>query len=159
MLIEDRQEMVENFWEGLASRLAIRGSGIRFDNPSKLQIAPGGRGKSWQFKQYPIVGRSGFRLAFLIDTSENKAGVHIVVNKPLRDVYSQLYAQRERINVELGVEEAEWQLKPNDAHRVEVLRDFHLANRESWEEIYDWLFKTFETFHKVFSPKIESLGR
>lgn len=146
-----RGELVQRFWKDFDKRLANRETDFNLKPPP-----PSDGCKSWRLT---YIGHS-FRLAYVINVCTNYAAVNLKISKQGRDLFSQLYAQRERINAELGVQ-ADWQSNLAEP-AVEIRRDFRLTPSESseeTEEIYNWLFETFDTFHKVFSPKINSLRR
>ena len=105
------------------------------------------------------IGRSGFHISGLHNTRDKCIGVELYIDhQNAKDFYSQLYAQKNDIEAEIG-HELIWKELPNkSASRIILyLRNVDPMDRSRWDEYQDWLIKYIEAFDRTFRNRIRNL--
>ncbi len=113
------------------------------------------------------IGRTGFKLAAIAslwnsvrehyDTHEIRAELQIS-DSQYSDVYfSLLAAEKEKIGSSLDFD-LTWHNPPEQiVKKIYARRDADLHDRDSWEELQEWLTSHLDKMKQVFGPRIRSL--
>lgn len=127
------------FWEQFKSFARSRGSSLRIQKPSPqhwLDIT---------------VGSSLAHISLTLNSIEEAIRTELYITNT-KELYRFLEHKKEEIENSLG-ERAEWmELPGKKASRIKVEISGSIDNTEQWEGYFDWLLKSSEQFHKVFSP-------
>lgn len=105
------------------------------------------------------LGRTGIHLSCIADTAANRIGVRVYMRNKYNSeaALSQLLAQREQIEEEIG-ESLIWDPNPDTLDKViGIYRPVELTNREKWPEAMDWLVDMTAKFRAAFSPRVKQL--
>ncbi len=100
------------------------------------------------------VGSSEAHVALTINTQKNVFGCELYISKN-KELYHALAKFKDAIEKEIG-HKLEWmELESSKASRIKLSREGDIEESQSWEEYFNWLNKTAETFLAVFSKYIK----
>lgn len=104
------------------------------------------------------VGRSGFVISNLANTTEGRIGTRLYLTNRVADVALQaLEKEKATIEAEIG-EPLHWNPRPDRRDRViMVSRVVDLEDRAKWPEYCEWLVERVSKFRKAFTPRIRAL--
>lgn len=105
------------------------------------------------------VGRSGFHMASVTNTRENRIGVQLLISKGDIGAFFHLLSEdKEAIEAEIG-HSLEWRELPHRKRSDISLynTDVDPNDRDAWPQQHEWLQKTLESFYRSFSPRIKAL--
>lgn len=146
--LSDREERREEFWTAFRDRIEEEQTSLQ---PRK----PGSR----LYYSNPI-GKSGFHLAFVFNTTEGERYVCLIIEDD-EEAYWQLEADREQIEDEMGTSlvwiEPEETRGGNIRSQIQLRTDGTLDDRDMWENHIDWFVRYGERFHDVFYDRIQQL--
>ena len=103
------------------------------------------------------IGSSKAHLSLIMDTRNEqiRCELYIPDNKEL---FAALQDRQKAIDEALDYE-LEWmELPGKKASRIKAARDMDVGDSEVWETCFEWLLRSAECFHAVFSPHIRELG-
>lgn len=96
------------------------------------------------------IGSSSAHIALTINSVDDIVACELYIPNS-KGLYNTLYADREKIETELG-ETLEWmELPARKASRVKITHKADTDDPAKWEEYLAWLLQEAEKFHKVFS--------
>ena len=76
---------------------------------------------------------------------------------PDKKFFDQVYEQKDIVEAKLNAH-LDWErLEGKNASRIIQYKDFDLADRENWEDIFEWLYERSAKFCEVFSPIVQRL--
>lgn len=137
-----------NYWQKFVDYLRESGSKLRLQEP---------RAQHWQ----PFsIGRSGFRLAALLNTRESRIGIHLVINcgEDTKPFYNLLAQDKAAIESEIGTE-LEWRENPDKTEsKILLFKDVNLDNESDWKPQHEWLKKMVEKFDASFRKRLRNLN-
>ena len=98
------------------------------------------------------IGRSDCHVLFTISSRENKVGCELYIGRS-KELFSQLYQQKNAIEKELGLEgKIDWQELPKrKASRIRTFTPFDFDDDKTWEQAFRWLAENCIKFKKTFS--------
>ena len=104
------------------------------------------------------LGRTNLFMSVAVHTIKKWVSVSLVINTEVAKAHFRLLeADRAAIEAEAGTP-LDWRELPHRKQSHVVLtRDADPSDRKDWPAQHDWLLKTLETFHKVFSQRIKNL--
>ena len=111
----------------------------------------------WQ--QFSI-GRSYFHLQTLANTRDKSIGVQLTLaGDDAKGHFGLLSDEKDEIEQEAG-KKFEWrELPDNKESRINLhSKKWDPADRESWPDQHEWLFRELQNFHKVFAARIKQLN-
>ena len=141
------QELYLEYWTGLRDLLEQRNGVIRPREPR-----PG----NWLGFG---IGHSKFRLAASASVRSKWISVSLILRGPDAKPHFHLLAgDKVDIEEEIGAE-LEWDEKDNlKRSEINLSRyEIDLEDRSDWNGQHQWLCDKLETFHKVFSPRVQRL--
>lgn len=144
-LTETRKLQLE-FWTALSKQLADAKAVPSLQTP---------RPQYW----YNIaLGRSGFHLSCIANTSENRIGVRLYLRQQVAQAaLEQLEPQKAAIHEEMGME-LNWNPFPDKQDKIVLAdRTANLAEKDKWPEYLDWLTKTVAAFSKAFRNRVKAI--
>lgn len=110
-------------------------------------------------KSYPqhwtniSIGNSECHLALTINSRDGLLGVEIYIPNN-KELYAQIYQNRDKIESELG-ESLEWMELPNKkASRIKISKTGNFEDENKWNDYFEWILKEAEKFQLVFSKYI-----
>lgn len=108
-------------------------------------------------KSYPqhwtiiSIGSSSCHVSLTINSREKAYGCEIYIPND-KELFHQLWKQREQIESKLGIS-LEWmELPEKKASRIKTSLKGDFENEDSWEKVFEWMKETGEKFKVVF-PK------
>lgn len=137
-----------HYWQKLTEYLE--------ENNSKLSPQDS-RPKHWQIF---TIGRSGFHLAALLNTRDNKIGVELCITdkEGTKAFYHLLKSDRTSIEGEMG-SALEWRENPEKTQsKIALFKDANPTDESGWQSQHEWLKNTIEKFDSVFRKKIKTLN-
>jgi hypothetical protein len=144
--ITDAQRLQLEFWTAFRDLLLKRKVVLSAQTP---------RAQYW----YDVpVGRSGFVISNLANTSEGRIGTRLYLSNKVADI-ALLALEREKklIEAEIG-EPLQWNPRPDKRDRVILLsRAVNLEDRSRWPEYCEWLVERVAKFKKAFGARIKAL--
>ena len=106
-------------------------------------------------KSYPqhwtnlSIGNSNAHLSLTINTRENALGVELYIPDN-KELYNQLFQQKNSIEKELG-EVPEWmELPSKKASRIKITCPANFEEEQKWEAYFEWFLEEAEKFRTVF---------
>ena len=136
------------YWQQLVDFIQESGSKLKPQDP---------RPRHWQTF---AVGRSGFHIAALLNTRDNKIAVELcITNKNKAKIFYQLLeVDKEEIENEIG-NKLEWRENPDKtSSKILLFNDFDPTNKEKWKEQHIWFKENIEKFDKVFRNRVKELN-
>ena len=95
------------------------------------------------------IGSSRAHIALIINSIEDIIDCELYIPNS-KELFKSLYADREKIEADLG-ENLEWmELPARKASRVKIAHKADTDDPTKWEEYFAWLLQEAEKFHKVF---------
>lgn len=146
--ISETKQLQFEYWQALAQQLESSGSFLKVQSP---------RPQHWMDFS---VGRSGFAMATLANTRDNRIEVQLIIQQGDIDAfYNLLLEQKEEIEHELSAELAWQPLSHRKRSQMTLtLPNTDPTNRSDWPRQHAWLQKNLEAFHRAFSPRIKRLN-
>ena len=96
------------------------------------------------------IGSSTAHVALTINSVEDIVTCELYIPHS-KELFNSLYADREKIEAELG-EKPDWmELPERKASRIRIAHKADTDDPAKWEEYFAWLLQEAEKFHKVFS--------
>jgi len=96
------------------------------------------------------IGSSNAHVALTINSVDDIVTCELYIPHA-KELFSSLYADREKIEAELG-EKPDWmELPERKASRIRIAHSADTDNSEKWDEYFAWLLQEAEKFQKVFS--------
>src|SRR5215831_156233 len=130
------------FWNGLKEYAKKINSELRFQKSSP---------QHWLNQS---IGSRDAHIALTINSREHLFGVELYISDN-KELYNRLYAQKDKIERELG-EKLEWmELPGKKASRIKLSYGGNFENQSEWESHFDWLIQTAEKFRRVFPKYIK----
>ena len=126
------------------------------ENNSKLRPQDS-RPKHWQIF---TIGRSGFHLAALLNTRENKIGVELCITDKNEEkaFYHLLEKDKTSIEAEMGCI-LEWKENPEKTQsKIALFKNSNPTDESNWQSQHEWLKNTIEKFDAVFRKRIRNLA-
>jgi hypothetical protein len=104
------------------------------------------------------LGRSGFHLSCIANTSENRIGVRLYLRQQVAQAaLEQLEPQKAAIHEEMGME-LNWNPFPDKQDKIVLAdRTANLVEKDKWPEYLDWLTKTVAAFSKAFRNRVKAI--
>ena len=104
------------------------------------------------------LGRTNLYLSAAVNTTKKWVSVSLVINTEVAKAHFKLLeADRTAIEAEAGMP-LEWRELPHRKQsHVVVTRAADPTDKKDWPAQHDWMLKTLETFHKVFSQRVKNL--
>ena len=136
------------YWISLREHLIAAGSSVRSQKPLPQHWA--------NFR----VGRSGFGIAALLNSRENRVGVKFNMNDDkAKSYYALLFEQKQKIEEELGFS-LEWLELPKkkSSSLVVYWNGKNPLDRDKWPEYHQWMQDKLEKIDAVFRPRIRVLN-
>ncbi len=105
------------------------------------------------------IGRTGFLLGALLNTTENRIGVELYLNDDSAKAYFGLLQQRkDEIETALGFSMIWMELPDKKASRLVAYKeDVDPLDQSLWPEHRNWMCERLESLNSVFRPIIRSL--
>jgi hypothetical protein len=92
---------------------------------------------------------------------DNKSGVYLQLTGPNAKAHFRLIEERHRMEVESRLSPfgaIRWRLLPtNKESQITVDRSSTPSKTETWPELNEWMARTLETMHALFSPIVRNL--
>ena len=137
-LTETKVKQLE-FWNALRDFAKLNNSQLRFQKSNP---------QHWLSMS---IGSSDAYLSLTINSRENLFGVELYIPNN-KELYAQLFKQRDVIDRELS-EKVEWMDLPGKkASRIKVSYSGHFEDEGKWETAFSWLLGVTEKFRTIF-PK------
>jgi hypothetical protein len=96
------------------------------------------------------IGSSSAHVALTINSVDDIVTCELYIPHS-KDLFNNLYADKEKIEAELG-EKPDWmELPERKASRIRIAHKADTDDPAKWEEYFEWLLHEAEKFHKVFS--------
>jgi hypothetical protein len=136
--LTETKQLQEEFWTEFRDRIKEARTPLRPRKP-----------RPSHYYSNPI-GKSGFHIAFSVDTREDK--LH-------EDAFWELQSEAETIEQELGTDVV-WE-EPRETRsgkmrsNIRIVRNGDIENRDRWDEYFDWMLTSGEKFHDVFSGRLD----
>jgi len=104
------------------------------------------------------IGRSGFRIAFTLNSRDERVGCEIYIqHDEAKTAFDILYEQASIIEEEFGYE-LDWQrLDERKASRIVIYRNGNFLDEQQRDELIEWLYDKAVRFHKTMGPLIRDL--
>ena len=103
------------------------------------------------------IGKTGSKLAALLNTRENKIIVGFeTTHENGKAVFDHLLSQRNEIELELGFSPDWDRLDGKKATHIWYSREANLDNKHHWPEYFNWMYENLETFDKSFRQRVRS---
>jgi hypothetical protein len=105
------------------------------------------------------LGRSGYHISNIADTSGNRIGVRVYMraNYGAALALQQLLQQKNEIEKELGYE-LQWDPNPETTDKIiAICRDVDLKLRGKWSEYLAWMIDRTVDFRRVFASRVKGL--
>jgi hypothetical protein len=104
------------------------------------------------------IGRSGFVISNLANTTEGRIGTRLYLSNKVADVaLAALEREKAAIEAEIG-EPLQWTPRPDKRDRVIlVARAVDLEDRSQWPEYCEWLVELVAKFKRAFGGRIKAL--
>ncbi len=140
------KEMQLQYWHKLKENLAENNSHLRPQTPRAQHW--------WNFS----IGRSGVKIATLMNTRENRIGVEIsMFSDDAKAFYHLLLQDKDKIEEQIG-EELVWKELPEKAaSRIILYQDTDPSNETEWPSQFDWLREKVELFDVTFRERVKRL--
>lgn len=140
------KEMQLQYWHKLKENLAENNSRLKPQTPRAQHW--------WNFS----IGRSGVKIATLMNTRENRIGVEIsMFSDDAKAFYHLLLQDKEEIEEQIG-EELVWkELPEKSASRIILYKDTDPSNETEWPRQFDWLREKVELFDTTFRERVKRL--
>jgi hypothetical protein len=135
------QKLRRRYWSAFREYLREHHSSLRPQKPSQ---------ENW----YSFgVGSSRAHTNALLITRSSNIAVELRMNTDdAKDIYRELYEQKDAIETAIGAP-LDWREMPDrKASRIVLFRSADGYNEESWPEQFAWLRANLEAFDKVFRP-------
>lgn len=105
------------------------------------------------------IGRSGFHLAGILNTREQRLGVELYIShRDAKAMYALLFAEREKIEAELGFSPLWMELPTRSASRIVYYFQADPQDEQRWPEYRRWMIEHLHRFDRVFRRRIRSLN-
>lgn len=96
------------------------------------------------------IGSSNAHVALTINSVDDIVTCELYIPHA-KELFNSLYADREKVEAELG-EKPDWmELPERKASRIRIAHSADTDNPTKWDEYFAWLLQEAEKFHKVFS--------
>lgn len=105
------------------------------------------------------IGRSGFHLAALLNTRENRIGVELVIvdKDEAKAFYHLLLKDKDQIESEIGCA-LEWKENPEKTQsKIALFKNSDISDEKNRPSQQEWIKNTLEKFDAVFRQKIRNL--
>lgn len=145
--LTEAQKLQLEFWTGFRAELL------------KRKVVPTAQSPRAQYWFDVSVGRSGFTLSNLANTTEGRIGTRLYINNRVADAaLEQLGPDRAQVEAEIG-EPLQWNPYPEKRDKVIMLsRPADLEDRTRWPEYFDWLVERVARFKRTFGPRVKTLS-
>lgn len=139
-------QLQQDYWTAVRELAIQRKSFLKFHKPLP---------QAWTDV---ALGRTNLFMSAAINTTKKWASVSLVINTEVAKAHFKLLeADRPAIEAEVG-EALDWRELPHRKQsHVVLVRAADPTDRKDWPAQHDWLLKTLETFHKVFSHRVKGL--
>lgn len=139
----ETQQLQLEFWNTVRPALELTGKFASLKTP---------RHQNW----FEIaLGRADIFMSLAADTWGKRISVRVYLKERIADyALSQLGAQREQIEAEIG-DSLEWNPRPTNRDKViELSREGDIAERDRWPEFANWLATKAAAFRDAMVPRI-----
>lgn len=135
--LTDTKIMQLDFWNKFRAFAEEKGTSLRLRKT---------RPQHW----YDIrIGSSDMHISLTINTQADQLGCEIYIPDS-KELYSNLLANKEKIEEELGEKITWMELQSKKASRLKLSKDVDLEDIDRWTEYFDWLKCKAERFKDVF---------
>ena len=146
--LTDTKILQKEFWTGLKDFLTENNTFLRMREP---------RPQHW----YNFgIGKSKFGIALIIDTqkSEIRCCLNLYGNDAKKN-FSFIHKGKNDIENEVGSELRWREMEGSKMSQITLSQNVNgnVKDKENWEDCFVWYKDKAETFHKVFSPRIQNL--
>jgi hypothetical protein len=142
--LSDRRLMQLEFWTQFREYATSHQSSLRLR-------------KAFPQHWYDIsIGNSKVHLSLVVDADNDQVRCELYIpdSKPL---FKALRNKKDEIESEL-VHELEWmELDGKKASRIRTIHGIDVGESDNWEECFQWLMKTAQEFHSVFSGQMKKM--
>jgi len=136
-----------HYWQNFIPYLENSSSKLRPQSPTP---------KHWLIFS---IGRSGFHLAALLNTRENKISVELVITdkNEIKSFYNFLAQDKSTIEAEMGCA-LEWKENLQKTQsKIALFKNSNIADEKDRSGQQEWLKVTLEKFDAIFRQKIKNL--
>lgn len=144
----ETKKLQYRYWQKLTEYLE--------ENKSKLRPQDS-RPKHWQIF---TIGRSGFHLAALLNTRENKIAVELVITDKdeAKSFYHLLAKDKSEIEAEMGCA-LEWKENQEKTQsKIALFKNADPTEESNWPSQHEWMKNTVEKFDAVFRQRVRNLN-
>lgn len=143
-----RDLLLRDFWTALKVDMELSKSKAKTQKPQP---------QAWT---NIALGRSGVYLVAVARVKKESMGVHVALSGTNRKAfYDDLHSQKTEIEKEVGCE-LQWLEMPDktESHIKLTRENVDVGNRANWPQHIEWMRKTIDTFHRVFSTRARNLS-
>lgn len=146
--LSDRDKFREDFWTAFRDRIEETNTSLR---PRKPQPR--------HYYSNPI-GIGGYHLSFNLDEDSEELAIMLIIDNS-EFAYDELRRQADDIEDELQ-NDIDWgELRETRAGKMRsdlgVTRHANIADRDAWDEYFEWMLTQGERFHEVFLPRLRDI--
>ena len=125
------------------------------DNPTRLFKTPSPSYNHWMNIS---IGRSGFQIALLVNTRDNKITIQMYMPDDSNKTYfDALYNNKDEAEEAIG-KQLEWRrLDGKKASSIDLSKSFNVINESCYPQIFSWYKEYTEKFINYFKPIIRTL--